>query len=254
MKIASPNNIFTRLLFSCFDENKETNIIYNNSSLLTADLNSGKVDAALLPSLELLNNRDLFVSGNFALSFFRTLGNSYYYFKPGLNEITEIKLTGDISSLEVILTKILFREKYASDVNIELLPTVNNNELLNLMIAGDMNFQDDKYSTGLSFTEEITDMLGLPFVNYIFCAKEESTITKLNSLLESIKKDNSDAMEKVLKSYNFNETSMQYIEDELGGISFHFTSEIHTALHELLRLPYYHGMHDDMFDLKIISG
>ncbi len=250
MKIAAPKNLFTHLLFSCLPENNETEILYKESSLAASELSSGNVEAAVIPSIDLVNNKDFIISGKFALSFYRTLGNAYYYFLPDLQEIHDINLAGDISSLEAILTKIIFREKYASDVKIELLNGLNNNAKKNILIAGDDNFKDDKFMSALSLTEEITDILGMPFVNYLFCAKDEETIKLLNTILETIKADDEELINQALNSYPFTGDVREFIKEELGGVSFQFTSELQIALHELIRLPYYHGLLDDMFDLK----
>ena len=88
------------------------NIIVKDSSLLTQELNFDEDAVALIPSLDLINQRDLKVSSKLGISFEGLLSNSYVYFNHTNDEISKIMLRGDISSNDVIMSKIIFQERY----------------------------------------------------------------------------------------------------------------------------------------------
>ncbi len=91
---------------------------------------------------------------------------------------------GDVSSQEAILSKILFKEMYGSEIQIEISAHLNDPEERNLLIVGDENFVEERFSKGISFAESMVETLSLPFVNYVFASKEKE---ELENFVKEIK-------------------------------------------------------------------
>ena len=83
MTIFFPDNLFTRLLTDVIDKEDSKEILFIPSSILFKKLNEHPNSAALIPALELITNKDLFVSKSVGISFEGPLSNSFIYYKPG---------------------------------------------------------------------------------------------------------------------------------------------------------------------------
>ena len=57
----------------------------------------------------------------------------------------------------------------------------------NLIIAGQKNFYDDRLFGGISFSEEMIEMLSLPYINFVLASHDNESIKNLEPrLLEKI--------------------------------------------------------------------
>ncbi len=140
MKIIFPNNIFTKLIFDNFPQDKKEEVLFLPASVISSKLNEDKNAVGLIPSIDILNYRNFLVSSKFGISFEGSLCNSYFYFNAGNRELKEIYLSGDVSSLEVIVAKILMKEMYGNDIEIKILTDESKYSEVNLLLTGDKNF------------------------------------------------------------------------------------------------------------------
>ena len=116
MKIVIPQNIYGAILSLNFPDSLKEKVEVKPSSMITSEIVNGNADIGLIPSFDLLNHSDLKISGNFGVSFDGLLSNAYLYFAPEQNRFEKINLRGDVSSNEIILTKIMFQERFNIDV------------------------------------------------------------------------------------------------------------------------------------------
>ena len=144
MKLIMPKNVFSAILKTALPQKYQIDILYQESSLICKSLEYNTSAIALIPSLELINNRNLFVSKKIALSFDGVLSNSYFYFIEGEKRFQKIYLRGDISLNEILLAKILFAEKFSAQIEITLDTNKNLEKGRDYIIAGDENFQVEK--------------------------------------------------------------------------------------------------------------
>ena len=80
MKLIAPNNFFTTLFYLSIPENNRPELVLKESSLITNELLMSKNSIAIIPSVDLINHRDLFVSSKIAFGFFAELSNTYLYY------------------------------------------------------------------------------------------------------------------------------------------------------------------------------
>ena len=85
-------------------------ISYHPSSMLSKELEKNTDAIALVPVMDLINHKDFFISSKLGISFENLLCNSYLYYNSDEKIFKDLFLFGDISSQEVILSRIIFKE------------------------------------------------------------------------------------------------------------------------------------------------
>jgi hypothetical protein len=133
--------------------------------------------------LELITNKNLFVSKSVGISFEDQLSNSFIYYEPGLKEIVKLKLAGDISSMEVILSKIIFKELYDSDIEIAIQTKLDTKIIGNYLIAGDENYNNARFEKGISIAEVVSEIISAPFANYVLASNDKNLLEEYTSKL-----------------------------------------------------------------------
>ncbi len=252
MNLFFPNNIFGRLIASNLPDALKSSAVYQPSSLLTKNLLSTADSAALIPTIDLIKNKDLYVSKSFGISFEGALCNSYLYFASEQKDITRIDLTGDVSAVEAILCKILFKEMYNTEIEIGVLQNIAGMQTNNILMVGDKNFHDDAYSTGISFAEEMVEALNLPYVNYLLASTDKSLLERVNSELAGVGSKVYDNLEANLKNEKLSESGSIYLTDNISSFIIDFDEQDVEAIEQITRLPYYHGIINDIVEVKFV--
>jgi hypothetical protein len=252
MKIILPDNVFTRVLSSCLIEELKSKISFFPSSHITQKLMNVNPSIGLIPVMDLLNHKDLFVSSKLGVSFEGGLCNSYLYYQKGQRAIEKLTLFGDISSQDAVLSRILFKEMYGTNIQIEITTHLDKPEKRNLLIAGDENFVEEKFKEGISFSESMIETLSLPFVNYVFVSNEKET---LESFIKNIEGTSSMVYSKIEEG-NFDKkispASEEYIRSNISSLILKFDEQDIEGINQILRLPYFHGIVSDIVEIKYV--
>jgi len=178
------------------------------------------------------------------------LSNSYFYFtKKG--DINNLSLIGDISSTEVILSKIIFKEEYELDVNIEISKD-QKIENKNKLIVGDENFNSVNLNFALSLTEKITDIFDypLPFVNYILASNNKELLKTFNIKAEEIQNRIIKLIDKSETIKSINTNSKKFILNNVPSLIYNYDEQDKEGLVELIKLPYFHAIVKDIIEIK----
>ena len=250
MKLFFPNNIFASLIAKNLSGNDEIKFV--PSSMLSKHLTEDEESAALIPTTDLINHNDLYVSKKFGVSFEGEISNSYIYFKPGEPHINEISLYGDVSSLEVIITKILFKEVYGADVVMQILTDESNLDNKNLVVIGDQNFSTGIFSKGISFADEVTESLDLPFVNFIAASRSSKIIEELDEKTKNITAGIYTSIETANIGEKYSSEVVELFKANSASLIFELDEQDVEGITQLVRLPYFHGITKDIFELKFV--
>lgn len=250
MTVYYSENVFTRFLFNLLDDSEKKNIVFLPSSLLSKKLNEDLHSIALIPALEIITNKDLFVSRSTGISFEGLLSNSFIYFGQNQKNVTDVKLAGDISSMEVILCKILFKELYNSDIEISVHTGISENIKGTHLIAGDGNFRNAKYENGINITDQIIEMISAPFVNYVLASSDENALKSYSSKIIEIITDLNYEDNEVFNDYD--PRVSEFLRENFNKIVYKLDEQDIAGIVELLRLTYYHGLIEDIIDVKFI--
>lgn len=251
MKLLLPQNIFSKVFTSELQDNNDFEFQFIPSSLIAKNLLQNTDAIGLIPTLDLLNHKDLFVSSEIGISFNALLSNSYLHFKEGQETISEIFLKGDISSNEVVLSKILFKELYEVDVKHTLVTDETSHQKDNLLIVGDENYEKKLFLNGLSFSEEVIELISAPYVNFVLASSTESSLKTFTSVHKNdFGNGHAEVYEDLLK--HLPEDSIDFITVNMHHIVFDFEDQDLEGINSLLQLPYYHGIIKDIIDIKYV--
>lgn len=252
MKIVLPQNIYSALLALEFPDELKVNVSIKESPLIAKELNEGKFDIGLIPSCDLLTHKELFVSKEYAISFDGPLSNSFLYFVPEQNDFSKVLLRGDISSNDLILSKILFSEQYGIEAELSIDTNQLDLDNKNYLIAGIENNDIMISKNGISFADQFADLIDYPYVNYVFASTDEQKIKDFNSKLGNVDEKVSTNLESSLNKLGVDAKLQALIKESKGAVYFDFTENEVEALNEMLKLPYYHGIIEDIVEVKFI--
>jgi hypothetical protein len=250
MNILLPHNIFTNLLAQALPETLHHTLAYKNASLLAKSLVEQKADIVLLPVTDLLQHKEFFVSQHRGISFDGPLSNAYFYFGPEQQHIHKVTLAGDISSAEVLCTKILLRELYNEEAEISISTTKTESSQSTLLLSGDINLENNRFFSGMNMTEEIMDVIDLPFVHYVFAALDEEKIKRFDKLTEGIEGRIYEAVDQEDWEFRLTPEAKEFYRSNISHVVYEFDAQDKEGIQQLLRLPYFHNMVDDLIDVK----
>jgi hypothetical protein len=252
MKLIIPNNIFSTLFVLSLDDDIRPDIEVKDSSLISNEISANPDSIGIIPSLDLIRNTELFVSSKLGISFDSSLGNSYLYFQ-GTDEIDEIHLRGDISSNEVILSKIAFLERYNIEPTISLESAdLDRNNSFNYHIVGSENWSADLFTKGTSFNDQVVELIDSPYVNFLFASKNEKILKEFENKTSNIFSVIIDKLEDNLNQINLGDAVSKLIKEEISSVFFNITQIEKDGIQQLLELVYYHKIIENLFDVKYV--
>lgn len=250
-KLYLPRNIFSKIFASEIHSKTDIIIEFLPSSLIAKYIIEDQNSIGLMPTLDLLTNKDLFVSSRIGITFDALLSNSYIHFKEEQKTIDEIFLKGEVSSNEVILSKILFKEFYGVTVKTTLLTQEPPDFDENILIVGDENFEREMFLNGLSFSEEIIEMINAPYVNFVLAGVSEDNVKNFNVDYEDVlNKGHNENFSQLLSELP--QTSLDFISVNMQHVVFDFDEQDLEAIKLLLQMPYYHGLLKEMIEVKFV--
>jgi hypothetical protein len=252
MKIFLPSSIYSAILGIMLPDDLKSEIEIVPASLITDKLVNTENSIGLIPSMDLLKNNKLHVSKKIALSFDGALSQSYFYFMPDQNKFDKVLLRGDVTSNEVILSKILFAEKYGFDSEIVLDTNMVDFEEDNYLISGQENNDVLIKRNGVSFADQVADYINYPYVNFLLSSSNDELIKELVSKLSSLDEKVEDEIFSILDKFSFDDSLKKYIAENIDTVYFEMTDNEVEGLNELLKLPYYHGVIEDLIEVKFV--
>jgi hypothetical protein len=250
MNILLPQNIYTSLIAVTLPENLRSLIKFLPSSSISSILEKDADSVALIPAMDIINHKDLSISKNYGISFESSMCNSYIYYSDN-RSLNLLNISGDVSSLEVILSKILFKEMYNSEIEVNL-STSFSRQNNNLLIVGDQNFYNDKLFDGISFSEEIIELLSVPFINFVLASSNEKLIKETEPVLIEKIPAVYDSFNFIEQYYSFSEKMLRYIKQNISSLVLEFGEQDVEGLNQLIRLPYFHGIIKEIIDVKFV--
>lgn len=253
MKIFIPSNIYADIIASVLKKHDGLEIITTGSSLISRELESDENAVGLIPSLDLINHREFFVSSKTGISFDGALSNSFFYLTESSERtLGTVSVRGDVSLNEIILTKILFEERFSSKVEIALDTHKDPDKEENTLVVGSENFRLWDFEKGISFSDQMADLLDLPYVNFIFASKNRDSLLLIENYSKQIDEIIQDDLQDILKNLNYSENVKNHIRENFGTVYYQVTSNESDSLNEMIKLVYYHGIIEDIFDVKFI--
>lgn len=242
MKIVIPKNIFGAILSLHFPDSLKEKVEVMPSSMITSEIVKGNADIGLIPSLDLLNHPELKISGEVGISFDGLLSNAYLYFAPEQNRFEKINLRGDVSSNEIILTKIMFQERFDIEVEVTLDTQPVDFDENNYLIVGSENNEHVINKNGISFADQIAELIDYPYVNFVLASNDETSLTELVKHITNLDKRVEEDLFNLLSKMKLPKANEDLIVENIDSLYFELTENEREALDELMKLTYYHGI------------
>ena len=252
MNLAIPQNIYTALFAMALPDELKEGVNVQASSLITKELKEGKFDIGLIPSCDLLTHKDLFISKTCGLSFDGALSNSYIYFVPEQQNFKKILLRGDISSNDLVLSKILFAEQYGIEAEFSIDTGEINFDNNNYLVAGLENNQYAVTQNGVSFADQLAELIDYPYVNFVLASTSEEKLKNFTSKLEKIDEDISSKLETLMNKLGIDTKLQTLIKENKGSVYFNLTENEIEGLNEQIKLAYYHKIIEDIFEVNFV--
>lgn len=250
-QIYLPSNVFTKLLKQSLPEALQSKVVFKPAAVI-ANILDNEDAIGLIPPTDIIKHSELFVSTKAGLSFDAALSNSYIYFKPGEKEIQKVALAGDVSSLESLLVKFLFAELYNVEIELYLHTKATLEFTDNIVVVGDTNFTEEHYERGLSFSEEMIELLSAPFVNYIFASKSDNLLRDFNSRVKGISEQFYNNAESGDLPINCSDSTMKFLKENVNSCVVELEEQDIEGFHQIIRLPYYHRIIEDILEPKLV--
>ena len=106
--------------------------------------------------------------------------------------------------------------------------------------------------TALSISEEISEMISFPYVNFILASKSGVIIDEFNKKIGDLNTYLDENIEKMANGLNLPQQTKEYLIEQAGALSFVLDKNEENGTNELLRLPYFYGMLDDIVEVKFV--
>ena len=254
MNIILPKSIYTAIFAMALPIELKKKVIIKESSLIASWLAENKSDIGFLPSLDLLKHNELFVSKKFGISFEGTLSNAYFYFVPEQKTFNKILVRGDLSSNDLILSKILFPELFGIEPEF----TIDSGEIdfstNNYLISGIENEVFPIIQNGISAAEQIIDLIDFPYVNFVVASQNEESIKSFEKEIENIDDEIEKNIKDIIPKLKLDVTLGNYINNNFHSVYYKLEENDVNGLTELIKLPYYHGIVDEIIDIKFVEN
>ncbi len=252
MNIFLPNILYAKIFAKIIPQKYHANIKYKQASLLSKELVNENADIALIPSFDLLAHPNFFVSERYGISCDGQLSCSNIYYQTESKEIKKIGLYGDVTSNEIFLPKVLYSEKYSTPITVSLETNKPNIGKGNYIIVGDSNFNEEYFNKGMSFAEEVTELINFPYVNYVLASKDDIKLKELTDDIEHLNVDVDLILNAILSDFNIAENVKEYIRDNFFSLFFEISESERFGLEEMLKLPFYKGLVEDMVEINFV--
>lgn len=252
MNIYFPQNIFTELIKSSLPAGMQEKVQYLPGALVTNEVIKDKESVALIPTFDLIKHKDLFVSRSFGISFEGDLCNSYLYFLTSERNIKNIHLSGDVTSNEAVGAKLILKELYSADVELNLQSGTNLNEGKNILLVGDSNFSDGKFKKGVSFAEEIIEVLSLPYVNYLLVSTDKTMLDNFHKSISDVQTRIYNLVDEDGFGKELSEDTREIIRAGISSFICKLDRQDLDGVEQLLRLPFFHEIISDIIEINYV--
>lgn len=252
MNILLPNIVYAKIFAKIFPQKYHANINFKQASLLSRELANENYDIALIPSFDLLTHPNFIISERFGISYDGLLSSANIFYQASKKSIEKIGLYGDVTSNEIILPKILFSEKLSTSVNISLETNKPDLKSGNYIIVGDLNFNEEYFNKGISFAEEVTELINFPYVNYVLASKDDVKLKEFTDDIEDLNVDVDLILDAILNDMNLTGKVKEFIHENFFSLFFELTESERFGLEEMLKLPFYQGMVEDMVEINFV--
>lgn len=254
MNLFLPDNFIGYVLEHALPDGLFKTVSYMRSGDIAGHAGNNSDDVFLAPVLDLADNNEIYVSGKSAAIIDMNISTGFmYYSGKATDELKRAGIAGDICKQDIILAKLLFNELYGSDPELKIVKADNWGDLDALLLFGNENFSNDRFTEGVSWSDEVIELLDSSFVQYVFASGNTDSLKLLNTYSDYIDENALKIKLSFLKERKYGRESQKFIYDSLNYLNFKMTPDDLDSLTNLVRLPFLAGIYKDVRELRVID-
>lgn len=234
---------------------------YASPTTLASKMREGALDLAFLSPIDYaLNSSDYSIIPGIGVSSPTADRSVLLGFHQGLKNIGTVAVA-DASTSEVVLTRIILKEKHEIDPTFVPLPP---SSLLSVeamldradaaLITGDDGpLKGYAFQSAFDLVDEWLDLTGLPFVHGFWVLRPNALSEEGVRDLRTSKERGINGLEEIAAAAaGATQTPIDRVQDFLKSLTFDLDDEDVDALRQFLRFAFYHGMIADVPELKFV--
>ena len=177
------------------------------------------------------------------------------HFREGLHNISTLAADPALTS-DIVLAKIILAEEF--DLSPKIVPFQGPLDVMlgkadAALVAGDSSLREAAvHRNVVDLVEAWTEMTGLPFVHYFWCAREEDLSEKEVQALQQAREEGIRLIDNIVSdaaSHELASVPAASLKAYMETFSYDFNQEAEEGLKEFLRYAYYHGVLPDVPDM-----
>ena len=251
LRLGIPDTIFADIFVSAFPKEFFHVTKHGNHELLEL-LELGQIDLALIPSLEIIGTDNLFVSKRFGIAFDGAVSDDFIYFPKNEKNLSKVGLAGNVSMNEVVLSKVIFRENYNIEIEQKVLETLRDVEDSTLISSGDINYANENYKHGESFSELVAEFIDAPYLKFVLASTVKNNIEFVNNQISGLEEEIEVLTKSILKKFGFSPVAAEFIMNNFNSVYFELTETETEGYEDLRKIPFYYGLVEELKEIVFV--
>lgn len=256
-RVGALRELFTQPLYRTLKRSSDFSgeLFFDTPASHIDGLMSNERTAAFVPLIDYAQNSSgMILYPNLGVSSSGFSNVARLYLRKNLEQIRTLAV-GNISTTDIVLSRIVLGEKYDSEPKI--VPMIGSvDEMLAkadcALVSGDSLLTLNNEHPFIDIVDEWSDITELPFVHTICISREDLFSKELHALLYTSQETGRNSLESIANEIA---AETQYSADVLQNYLSHFSYGIDeiskTSLEEFFRMAFYYGMLPDIPEIKI---
>ena len=215
---------------------------------------SSEKNAVFVPPIDFAQNSSgMVLYPNLGVSSIGDSGVARLFLRKNLPVIRTLAV-GNVSTTDVVLSRIILGEKYESEPAI--VPVIGTvDEMLAkadcALISGDSLLRLQTDHPFIDLVDEWTDITELPFVHTVCIAREDAFAKEVVALLTSSQEAGKHSIDSIANELSAElKISSDTLQQYLSHFSYGFNESSKTALEEFFRMAFYYGILGDVPEIN----
>jgi len=122
----------------------------------------------------------------------------------------------------------------------------------NYLVVGMENASYPITNNGVSFSDHVAELIDYPYVNFVLVSYDEKSLEEFSNSLKNVNELINTNITEYLNKLKLDQKLTKLLNDNINTVYFDFTENEREALDELLRLPFYHGIVEEITEVKYL--
>jgi predicted solute-binding protein len=247
-----PHHVYTHPLWWLLKDHSGFQIQPDDPAHLAIQLRRQHLHGALLSPIDYARDYAVYrIIPHVAVSSRGKSNTILLTFAKGLRSIRTIAVH-PASASEIVLTHVVLAEKY--DIHPTFVPIASDTPQpqtdARLFVGDPISFRD--VTDAIDIVDEWTDMSNLPYVHSLWVSRPDAlTASEIAAIVDAGKTGGASFMDVISRSLTAQAIPAGSYEEFFSSFAYSLDEEEVSGLTEFLRMAYYHGILNDIADVKM---